>query len=617
MQFVDRTVPANFNLFLFGDVHIGTLLHYEDGFDKFIDMLNSPYDGVKHNAAIGMGDYIEAIDHSDKRFDVHSVDLGKIRPDQQMDHFESKIKSSAKKIVLLKFGNHEGKLTKYYDYVNSACRKLSIPYGTYTAITTFSRRPKNGSKKEQYLFKSFTTHGNGSINSIADDPERLEANLNLSLKRKLKNKAGDCALMAMGHCFDEETEILTERGWMRYKNLKPEDRVMTLNRDSDRLEFNEIEQFHEYTDYKELIHCKSQCCDIMVTPKHGFWSATDAHNPFMEESAKDAFGKVRRFRTGGTYKADGIDLSDAQIRFISWLMAEGYTDHRDGSVAIRIMQSNAPDGRLAVLLDCLDDADIQYRMRLKYPKGSKGVNGTKKWTRNFDAYTISIQEARDVAVWVEKYLSDSKDIKQALRGMSASQCRSFLDAYTMADGHAYKPGRVQLATARKDHADFLHELVVKAGARATVCRRGNKDGYVLSITPRQQTTVGKKSWEKVAYNGNVWCVSVKNGTLLVRRNGKAVVTLNTHKLLVAGPKKKLYLTSGNGELKQHYTQSDQAAQYIHPDHRWYVNTGSFLRLYLDGVSGYAERAMYDPMEMGFAVARVRDCKIVGVDKVFV
>jgi hypothetical protein len=290
MQFVDRTVPANFNLFLFGDVHIGTLLHYEDGFDKFIDMLNSPYDGVKHNAAIGMGDYIEAIDHSDKRFDVHSVDLGKIRPDQQMGHFESKIKSFAKKIVLLKFGNHEGKLTKYYDYVNSACRKLSIPYGTYTAITTFSRRPKNGSKKEQYLFKSFTTHGNGSINSIADDPERLEANLNLSLKRKLKNKAGDCALMAMGH---------------------------------------------------------------------------------------------------------------------------------------------------------------------------------------------------------------------------------------------------------------------------------------------------------------------------------------THKLLVAGPKKKLYLTSGNGELEQHYTQSDQAAQYIHPDHRWYVNTGSFLRLYLDGVSGYAERAMYDPMEMGFAVARVRDCKIVGVDKVFV
>lgn len=253
-------------------------------------MLNSPYNDVSHNVAIGMGDYIEAIDTSDKRFDVDTVDRGKIRPEEQIDHLISKLKTSSKKIALLKMGNHEGKLTKYKDYSKSAANKLNVPYGTYTAITTFSRRPTNGTKKEEYLFKTFSTHGYGSINSIADDPERLEANLNLSLKRKLKNKAGDCAIMSMGH---------------------------------------------------------------------------------------------------------------------------------------------------------------------------------------------------------------------------------------------------------------------------------------------------------------------------------------THKLLVAKPKTKLYLTSEDGELHQHYTKSDQAARYIHPDHRWYVNTGSFLRLYLKGVSGYAERAMYDPMEMGFAVAKIRNCEIQDVDKVFI
>ena len=39
MEFIERIVPANFNLFFFGDIHIGTLLHYEEGFDHFIDML--------------------------------------------------------------------------------------------------------------------------------------------------------------------------------------------------------------------------------------------------------------------------------------------------------------------------------------------------------------------------------------------------------------------------------------------------------------------------------------------------------------------------------------------------------------------------------------------------
>jgi hypothetical protein len=612
MEFISRPVPSNFNIFFFGDLHIGTKLFYAKGVSQFLEDLNGEHDGCKNNVAIGMGDYIEAIDHTDRRFDVDSIDLNKIRPQQQIEHFIRLFEPVKDKIACLLIGNHEWTLLKYYDYAQSAAHKLSVPYGTYSSVVTFQRKKKN-----KHILKVYVTHGSGSINSIADDPERLEANLNLSLKRKLKNKAGDCAIQAMGHCFDEETEILTQRGWLRYEHLKPEDRVMTLNRGIDKLEFNDIEQFHEYASYKELIHCKSQCCDMMITPQHGLWAGTDACNQFREETAEDAFGKYRLFRTGGEYSDGGVDLSDAQIRFIAWLMAEGYIDHRDGSTTIRISQSNAPDGRLAVLLDCLDSADIQYRMRLKYPRGSKGTNGVKKWTRNFDAYTIAVQEAKDVAAWVEEYLSDSKDIKQALRSMSSNQCKSFLETYTMADGHSYKPGRMQIATARKDHADFLHEIVVKSGNRATVCHRADKTGYVLSINPRHQTIVGKNSWEKVAYSGKVWCVSVKNGTLLVRRNGRAVVTLNTHKLLVAKPKKKLYLTSEDGELKQHYTKSEQTAQYIHPDHRWYINTGSFVRSQMRGISGYAERALYDPLELGYCVAKIRDRKIIGVDKVFV
>ena len=55
--------------------------------------------------------------------------------------------------------------------------------------------------------------------------------------------------------------------------------------------------------------------------------------------------------------------------------------------------------------------------------------------------------------------------------------------------------------------------------------------------------------------------------------------------------------------------------YIHPDHRWYCNTGSFLRLYGMGISSYAEIGEYDPVELGFCVARVRDRIIQGIDKV--
>lgn len=89
---------------------------------------------------------------------------------------------------------------------------------------------------------------------------------------------------------------------------------------------------------------------------------------------------------------------------------------------------------------------------------------------------------------------------------------------------------------------------------------------------------------------------------------------HTHKLIVASPAKDLYLIDNDGKIKQNYTQSLQTLEYIHPDLRWYVNTGSFLKLFAMGVSGYAERAGYDPTELGYVVVNVSNGIITGIDK---
>ena len=73
---------------------------------------------------------------------------------------------------------------------------------------------------------------------------------------------------------------------------------------------------------------------------------------------------------------------------------------------------------------------------------------------------------------------------------------------------------------------------------------------------------------------------------------------HTHKLVISRPERSLYLTDSGEYIKQHYTQTAQERAYI-PDHlRWYVNTGSFLKLFALGCSGYAERFGYDPVELG-------------------
>jgi hypothetical protein len=92
-----------------------------------------------------------------------------------------------------------------------------------------------------------------------------------------------------------------------------------------------------------------------------------------------------------------------------------------------------------------------------------------------------------------------------------------------------------------------------------------------------------------------------------------MVKHHAHKLLVCKPESELYLTDNGKEVQQNYTGWGQTEKYIHPDARWYGCAGSFLRLYGDGISGYAERGEYDPVELGFLITKVRDGKVIGME----
>lgn len=74
---------------------------------------------------------------------------------------------------------------------------------------------------------------------------------------------------------------------------------------------------------------------------------------------------------------------------------------------------------------------------------------------------------------------------------------------------------------------------------------------------------------------------------------------HTHKLYVVPPEKRLHLLSDGSKIEQVYSQKHGRSRIIHPDDVWYGNTGSFQKQFVLGVSGYGERRMYDPLEMGY------------------
>jgi predicted phosphodiesterase len=91
---------------------------------------------------------------------------------------------------------------------------------------------------------------------------------------------------------------------------------------------------------------------------------------------------------------------------------------------------------------------------------------------------------------------------------------------------------------------------------------------------------------------------------------------HTHKLITVPPSKKLLVVDDGEVIKQQYLgQGDGAADYIEPDRRWYVNTGSLVKLYQMGTETYAERAGYDPIEMGYVVIDIQGGVVKDIRKV--
>ena len=100
---------------------------------------------------------------------------------------------------------------------------------------------------------------------------------------------------------------------------------------------------------------------------------------------------------------------------------------------------------------------------------------------------------------------------------------------------------------------------------------------------------------------------------LVNKAGDcAVMALaHPHRLIVVPPSAKLIIYDDGLKLKQAYLDGDNSMpRYIDPDRRWYASVGSYLRTMIIDHDGYAERAGYDPVELGFVIVSIRDRKVV-------
>ena len=366
-------------------------------------------------------------------------------------------------------------------------------------------------------------------------------------------------------CYDAETEVLTDEGWKPWPDVDGTETFATVNPEDGALEYQQATE-HFVGDYEgPMYRLRSEQIDLLVTPEHRMWvKAYDTRanqrgeEPYRIRHATELLGRrVQYCKTAvwqgqedgwveipGTKRVWSHRVTGTEVvrnyvgsrfpliefaRFLGHWLAEGSLNGHQ----IVIAQNRGS------MLDSMA-ANIS-RMGLRAYQRETGHGAV--CTQN-----VALRDSLERC----GRRSYEKHIPDYVHRWGPVALRTFLEAYVDGDGSRRKNcNHSVIYTSSRRLADELQILAIKAGWSANI-RVDDRTGlervlpsgqrfrnarpcYIVSlIKTRIHPLVnhgGRRHDSLVPYRGKVYCVKVPNGLLFVRRNGKPVVSGNTHELV--------------------------------------------------------------------------------------
>lgn len=393
-------------------------------------------------------------------------------------------------------------------------------------------------------------------------------------------------------CYDSETEVLTKKGWKFFKDLSYEDEIATLNRNNNHLEYqNPSEIIAEH--YKgKMYRLENRGISLCVTPNHNLYVAKGSDfrgtkgnftkhyydfelcNPqkyygvdkrFLKTCKWNGVNKYKKYKIKGLEYDSPISIKnnnmkmrhyvceDLEFELIPWLrflgfyVAEGYVSNKknqDRYNDIRIAFNPYDEKELVTKLI----NDIGFSPAINIERGSaRFCNST-------------------LAVWLNENCGHgaiNKKVPDFIKELPSEYIKEFLEYLFIGDGHKTPTSNI-LSTISKQLSDDVQELLLKAGYcfRETIRDRRNRfggygrDGHEIrtrhlcyeinwlqlpdieiDMSKAKKTKSFQEEW--IDYSGCVYCVTVPNHVIYVRRNGKGIWCGNSARNYTSGNTQKV------------------------------------------------------------------------------
>jgi thymidylate synthase ThyX len=417
-------------------------------------------------------------------------------------------------------------------------------------------------------YRSWEPGLNPNVTKVRTDQREYFANILRSMHGSVLEHANySFALRNVSRvfCYDAETEVLTEDGWKRWPDVDGSERFATVDPDSGSLEYQRATE-HFVGDYDgEMYRVRSEQVDLLVTPNHRMW--VKAHDtqankrgeePYRVRLASEIFGRRVAYQKTATWNGQEtgtVEIPGTKRMWKAHDRTTNTTRHYVGSAFpleefARFLGHWLAEGSLNGHQICIAQNRGEQLKAIAQNIRAMGLPAYEVATGPGAVRTQNIA-LRDALAACGRQAHE-KTIPRYVHDWGSSILRIFLEAYVDGDGSRRSDGKHSVIyTTSSRMADELQVLAIKAGWSANI-RVDDRTGlervmpsgqkfrharpcYIVSLVKTRTHPLvnhnGAKSDSWEPYKGKIYCVKVPNGLLIVRRNGKPVVSGNTHELV--------------------------------------------------------------------------------------
>lgn len=342
-----------------------------------------------------------------------------------------------------------------------------------------------------------------------------------TLIRRL-NRYREPSLIIHDECFVGDVEILTDKGFIRFDKLNKNEIVAQVEDDGS-ICFISPEKFIEQRyDGKIIDFISDEKINISCTPKHDFiFRRTGCEKNLYKKDHAENMKLTWKLPVASWKKTKIIYKLSNFEKFLIALQADG-SQRRNTLNHYCFEFSLTKDRKIKRLFDICLDENLYINEVKRYKRKRRFlIKSNLKATKNvfdfFDLTKISQEKARaiieEMVCWDGHVSNESSYYYSSVN----EKCVDFYQAVSVIAG--YKSNKSIQIDNRKESYKNVHRLFIKKNIN-------------------EITTQGVKKNIR-DFNGKIYCVKVPSGKIIVRRNGKILITGNCHHC-AAGSWKKIF-----------------------------------------------------------------------------